>query len=64
VIRRDGLDALHQNFGHHPDRYLLARQQEAPSQPIPLGRFLMQQSAALAGFSKRTKELSSAEDPT
>ena len=49
---QDGFDALHQIFGHHPARYPLAGKQEAPSQPIPLGRFLMQQPPALAAFLK------------
>jgi len=37
---------------HHPTRYSLAGKQEAPSQLIPLGRFLMQQPAALAAVLK------------
>jgi hypothetical protein len=41
-------------FGHHPARYPLAGKQEAPSQPIPLGRFLMQQPP-LPLFSKHTR---------
>ena len=45
-------DALDQIFGHHPASYPLAGKQEAPSQPIPLGRFLMQQPPALAAFLK------------
>jgi len=49
---QDGFDALHQVFGHHPARNTLAGKQEAPSQPIPLGRFLMQQPPALAAFLK------------
>ena len=35
-------------LGTIPARYLLAGKQVAPSQPIPLGRFLMQKPPALA----------------
>lgn len=43
---------LHQIVGHHPARYPLEGKQEAPSQRISLGRFLMQQPPALAAFLK------------
>lgn len=47
---------LHQVFGHHPAYYPLAGKQEATSQPIPLGRFLMQQPPTLAAFLKAQEQ--------
>jgi len=47
---------LSKKTDHLNNRYPLAQKQEAPSQPIPMGRFLMQQPPALAAFLKEHRE--------